>query len=97
MKSKLNNFMSLLKLSILLFIIILIVIGFGFGYIYNNYSNGACVERPLAYGIEKINDLNNASFTCACTSAGLTDPFYFNETGTYEGRFLDSQILTIAP
>ena len=97
MINKSGGFMKLLKLSILIFCLILIVIGFGFGYIYNNNINGACVERSLNYGIEKINDLNDASFTCACTSAGITDPFYFNETGIYEGRFLDSQILTIAP
>ncbi len=95
--NKSKDFMKLLKLSILIFCVILIVIGFGFGYIYNNYLNGACVEKPLNYGIEKIDDLNNASFTFACTSGGITDSFYFNETGTYEGRFLDSKILTISP
>ncbi len=97
MINKSGGFMKLLKLSILIFCLILIVIGFGFGYIYNNNINGACVERPLSYGIEKINDLNDANFNCACTSNSLTNPFYFNESGTFEGRFLDSQILTIAP
>lgn len=88
-----------IKISILLFCLILLVIGFMFGYIYNNYKNEACAERPLSYGIEKMNDLNNASFTCACTSISnkMINPFYFNESGVFRGTFLDSQIITIIP
>ncbi len=91
-----NKFIGWLKLSISLFCMILILIGFGFGYIYNNHKNGACVERPLSYGIEKFNRANNDSFTCACTSmSGLTNPFYFNEDGVFRGTFLESQIKII--
>lgn len=88
-----SNFIVWLKLSILLFSIILILIGFTMGYVYNNYKNGSCSERPLSYGIEKFNEINNDSFTCACSAiSGTTNPFYFNENGVYRGTFLDSQI-----
>lgn len=91
-----NNFTFWLKLSISLFCLILILIGFVFGYVYNNYKNGACSDRPLSYGIEKVNLLNNDSFTCACTSiSGKTNPFYFDESGLYYGTFLESQIKII--
>lgn len=88
-----NKFIVWLKLAILLFCVILIIIGFSFGYIYNNYKNGACTERPLSYGIEKINEINNNNFTCACTTtSGITNPFYFNESGVFRGTFIDSYI-----
>lgn len=90
---KTNKFTTWLKLSISLFCLILILIGFAFGYIYNNYKSGACTERPLSYGIEKLNDMNNASFTCACSpKSNEINPFYFDESGIYHGTFLDSQI-----
>ncbi len=76
------EFKSLLKISITLFCLILIFIGFGFGYIYSNYKSGACNERPLFYGVEKLNDMNNAEFTCSCNSiSGSIKPFYFNKDG----------------
>lgn len=91
-----NNFNNWLKLSIALSFIILIVIGFALGYIYNNYKNEACTERPLSYGIEKFNDINNDSFTCACSPKSYnTNPFYFDEHGVYHGTFLDSQIVIL--
>lgn len=92
-----NNFINWLKFVSTLFCLILIVIGFAFGYIYNNYNSGACIDRPLSYGIEKMNDINNENFICSCTTiSGTTNPFYFNESGIYRGTFLDSQI-TIIP
>lgn len=82
MKMIQNNFIKWLKLSIVLFCLILILIGFALGYIYNNYSNGACSERPLSYAIEKLNDMNNANFTCSCDSiSGNIESFSFNEDG----------------
>ena len=63
-----NSFKSLLKISITLFCLILILIGFGFGYMYNDYKSGACTQRPLSYGLEKLNDMNNANFTCSCST-----------------------------
>ena len=74
--------MKWLKIVILLFCITLIIIGFGFGYIYNNYKNGACIDRPLSYGVEQLNDINNENFTCSCTPKyGQVNPFYFNQDG----------------
>ncbi len=75
-----NTFKSLLKIAITLFCLILIFIGFGFGYIYNDYKSGACMEKPFFYGLEKLNSMNNANFTCSCSSIGM-DSFSFNEHG----------------
>lgn len=89
----LNRFVNWMKFAIVLFSLILILIGFSFGYIYNNYISGACIDRPLSYGIEKINEINNENFICSCTSySGEMNPFYFNETGLFHGTFLESQI-----
>lgn len=83
---KLNSFDSLLRISITLFCLILIFIGFGFGYIYSNYKSEACIERPLSYGIGKLNDMNNADFTCSCISSSQNlKPFSFNEEGLIDG------------
>jgi len=96
-KGTLSNFWNWVKFSILIFSLILILIGFSFGYIYNNSVSGACIDRPLSYGIEKINKMNDENFICSCTSnSGKINPFYFNESGVYYGTFLDSQV-TIIP
>ncbi len=80
-----NKFIKWLKVSILLLSVILILIGFAFGYIYNNYKSGACTERPLSYGVEKLNELNNDNFMCSCSSlSGKLEPFSFNEEGIVE-------------
>ena len=92
-----SKFIGWLKVAISIACVILILLGFLLGYVYNNYSNGACKDTPLSYGIEKLNDMNDDSFTCACTSlSGEINPFYFDKSGTFEGTFLDSQI-TIIP
>ena len=91
-----NKFIRLLKLSILLFCVILILIGFAFGYIYNNYKSGACIERPLSYGIEKLNDMNNADFICSCISSSTNlKPFSFNENGLIDGSTMGQLIINI--
>ena len=62
--------------------VILIFIGFCFGYIYSNYKNESCIEQPFFYGIEKLNEMNNANFTCSCNSLSSNiKPFSFNEQG----------------
>ena len=91
------SFKSLLKISITLFCLILIFIGFGFGYIYSNYKSEACVQRPLSYGLEKLNDMNNADFTCSCISTS-TDlkPFSFNENGLISGLTTGQLIINVS-
>jgi len=69
-----NNYIWL-KVVISLFCLILIFIGFGFGYIYHGYKSGACIERPLSYGIEQLNDMNDDNFTCSCSSLRGLQPF----------------------
>lgn len=75
-----NNFMSLLRIAIVLFCLILIFIGFVFGYIYSDYKSGTCAERPFSYGVGKLNEMNNVNFTCSCSALGV-EPFSFNEDG----------------
>ncbi len=90
---KIRNFINWLKFSILIFCLILILIGFLFGYIYYDDKNESCIGKPLFYGINKINEINNDEFTCSCTSmSGNINPFYFDESGIIsETLFIESQ------
>jgi hypothetical protein len=91
---KMNKFW--LKSAIVIYCSILILIGFALGYIYNNYKNESCVERPLFYGIEMVDKLNNDSFTCSCSSLSKeVNPFHFNKDGIVADPFLDPVIDTI--
>jgi hypothetical protein len=89
----LDRFMKWLKISISIFCLILLVIGFGLGYFYNNYTSGACIDKPLSYGISKLNDMNNANFTCSCSSAGI-EPFSFTENGLVSDYMINPQIIS---
>ncbi len=82
-----NKFIRWLKIVIVLFCLILIFIGFAFGYIYNNYKSGACTERPLSYAVERLNDMNNANFTCSCSAGSSNiEPFSFDEHGLIKNQ-----------
>lgn len=84
-----NKFIRLLKLSILLFCVILIIIGFAFGYLYNSYKTDSCAERPISYGVQKLNEINNDSFTCACTPiSGNYETLSFDENGVVKNNLL---------
>ena len=87
-----SKFIRWLKFSILLFCIILILMGFAFGYIYNNYISDNCIGRPLSYGIEKLNDMNDAEFTCTCTGSSdskFIEPFSFNKNGLIKNNIIN--------
>lgn len=60
-------------------ILILLVIGFGFGYLYASRTKG--LDSPIVYGIEKLNEHNNAYFQCECRAPTLSTYFRINEDG----------------
>ena len=68
---------KLIKICFLICSLILLTIGFLLGYLY---VDRGCMENPLGFGVEKMNDINGDNFMCSCTSQlnpGLA--FYFNE------------------
>ena len=74
-KKQLNWF----KLIIL--VLILLLIGFLIGYYFEDRS---CIEEPLIYGIEKMNQKDGVDYTCTCHGSILGGDryyFYFNENG----------------
>lgn len=79
---KLNNqevWLRWLKIIILLIALIILLIGFLIGYFYGDKS---CIEDPLRYGVQKLNEVNEDNFICSCTpTKKVAMPFYFDETG----------------
>lgn len=74
-----NNWRVLLKIAITLVIIIVFFFGFLAGYLYGDKS---CIEDPLKYSIEKLNEVNNDEFYCKCNSiSGKTEQFSFDKEG----------------
>lgn len=59
--------------------LLLIVIGFGFGYLYASKVKG--LDNPMVYGIEKLNEHNNAYFECECRAPTFPNYFKINEDG----------------
>ena len=56
---------------------IFLISGFVFGYFYNYKANNSCTNNPFIYGIQEMNELNQAEFSCTCDDRGLL-PFSFN-------------------
>ncbi len=67
---------KLIKICILICSLILLTVGFLLGYLY---ADRGCMENPLGFGVERMNDLNDGNFMCKCTSNTNGQTFYFNE------------------
>ncbi len=63
--------------------IMLLLLGGVFGFYISNKSQYKV--SPLVYGVERVEKLNNANFTCGCYSTDSPlRPFYFDDEGIYE-------------
>lgn len=74
------KFTTWIKIAITIFCLIMLTIGFAMGYIYSNNQNKECIEKPFSYGIDKLNRMNHAEFTCSCMAVGMQS-FSFNDEG----------------
>ena len=69
----------LVNLVYLLIFMIVVLSGFVFGYLYNErYGN----DSSLTSGLKKLNEINNANFSCYCISSNpKLITFSFDESG----------------
>ena len=74
-----------IKLAFSLLVIMLLLIGVAIGISINNRKG--CTTNPLVFGVEKLERLNDANFSCLCISTDSTFvPFYFDDEGIYKER-----------
>ncbi len=76
MKNK-NNYLPVIAIVLSL---IFLTLGFAIG----NFTakDKECTTNPLIYSVNKLNAMNDDSFTCSCTS-NTHDKFWFDEKGIY--------------
>ncbi len=65
------------KITMAISVLLLIAVGFAIGYLY---TDKGCMENPLIYGIEKMNEANEDNdFACSCYSRkNSADTFSFD-------------------
>lgn len=53
----------------LLFLLLCMTLGGLIVMLYFGFSNGyECLQQPLTYGVEKLNELNDVSLLCSCNA-----------------------------
>ncbi len=70
-----------IKLVFVLVMTFFFIIGLAFGLVIDDKKNEQiCSQNPLVYGVQTLERINNANFTCSCYSTDSDlKPFYFND------------------
>ncbi len=71
-----------LKVALVTGTLICITVGFLLGYLV--YSSDGCIQDPLTYGLEKMNEINEDYFMCSCY--GMEADFHFSTQTMEDGR-----------
>ena len=61
--------------------LILLTVGFAMGYVYHTYQSEPCIQDPLTYGVNLLNDMNDDEYVCTCSAYGNHEPLVIDKNG----------------